>query len=103
MTVVHLAEFPTAHPSYVGIYVAAALTAGLTLVGWLLKDTVSNLRGLRGEQSTQSAALALIVERASSQHERVTDHESRIRVLEGGHERLQAAMASRPDRPPVPR
>lgn len=99
------AESVTNKPSYVGIYIAAALTAGLGVIGWLLRDTVANLRGLRAEQATQSTALAVLVERTETTQgdhtTKLNDHETRLRRLEG-HPRLIASLGHAPETDQTP-
>lgn len=82
-----------AHSTPVGEYIAIVLTAGLAVIGWLFRQTLASLRKLHSEASTNSAGLAVLVERVSPVTAELADHDERLRGVENGHARLEGALA----------
>jgi len=77
-----------------GPYILILLTAGLAVIGWLLRDLVNNLRELRKEQNVQSSGLAVLVERINPVGQELAEHETRLRANENGLEHLRGALAN---------
>lgn len=87
-----LVNAATSAPSHVGEYIAVLLTISAAVGGWLFRRMLSSLDKLHSETSTNSAGLAVLVERVSPVTTELAVHDTRLRAVENGQARLEGAL-----------
>lgn len=87
-----LVQAASSSPSHVAEYIAVLLTISAAIGGWLFRRMLASLDRLHNETSTNSAGLAVLVERVSPVTTELAVHDARLREVENGQARLEGAL-----------